>query len=69
MTDALPCPFCGSTTLAVSVGSSHLMRVIACGDCSAHGPEVRIDEAREPRDAALERWNARTGADGREAGG
>lgn len=54
VTDALPCPFCGSTEgFCVEEGSTFRWRVISCRNCG-EGTEVRRNEP----DSYITDWNA-----------
>ena len=54
VTDALPCPFCGSTQgFYVEEGSTFRWRVISCRNCG-EGTEVRRNEP----DSYITDWNA-----------
>ena len=55
--DLLPCPFCGGEP---EIGPMHEnAQYIACRECGTEGPFGPMD-----REAAIERWNKRTGAAG-----
>ena len=64
---ALPCPFCGGTTIASYEGSTFRWRYAACNDCGAQADEVRIETIDCPRPQAIEKadvdllaaWNTR----------
>lgn len=54
----LPCPFCGSAKVEVTVDSSGRARWVACLDCSACGPRVHWSIALHgTRAAAIRGWN------------
>lgn len=63
----LPCPFCGSTAIAVIQGETFRWRVAECG-CGARGPEVRAQTTgngtpaewdQKACHAAIVEWNRR----------
>ena len=41
MTANKPCPFCGGDKLKAMVGQTYRWCFVWCGECDAHGPEVR----------------------------
>jgi Lar family restriction alleviation protein len=68
MTDLLPCPFCGATSVSVREGSTFRWRYASCDECGAQAGEVRRQtlgegtkeewEAEATR-SALAEWNRR----------
>lgn len=59
MADLLPCPFCGSKNLERA--SDHVVRWewIACHNCGARGPEVRVSQSHPLGHYATQDWNKR----------
>lgn len=66
--EIIPCPFCGSTNVAVEETSTFRWRAPVCQVCGTVGPEVRIqtmgDGTKEEweeaaRIAAIKAWNDR----------
>lgn len=53
MSDFLPCPFCGSTSINVIEGSTFRWRMPQCDNCGACGPEVRVQTMGE---GTPEKW-------------
>jgi Lar family restriction alleviation protein len=67
VSQALPCPFCGSTDIVFEEGSTFRWKLAVCDSCGVKGPEVRVDTLSQDRTAALEQgrkdaidaWNKR----------
>ena len=55
-----PCPWCGSTIVGVSEGSTFRWRVAHCLECGAQAPEVRAQTLGE---GTREEWEAAAQAD------
>jgi len=53
MTDILPCPFCGSKDLTLTVNRQR-WKVVECDECGAVGPCIDLKD-----DQYIDRWNKR----------
>jgi len=65
-----PCPFCGSHNVGVQEGESYRYAQVACFECGALGPPIRLRDIRPAADpefserdhaAAQAEWDKREG--------
>lgn len=68
-----PCPFCGSHNVGTQEGESYRYAMVACHECGALGPPIRVRDIRPAADprfserdetAAITEWNRRNGESG-----
>ena len=64
-----PCPFCGAHNVGVQEGESYRYAVVACFECGALGPPIRLRDIRTAAnpefswrdvESAIKEWDGRS---------